>query len=84
MYTTRFFFFSISKAEKISVYCIFVMVCNIHVPQTPSMYITGSLFFEVYEFGRFYGTSVPELPLVVPPIPRGKGWRFKEKCDSSV
>ena len=32
------------------------------------------------------GLSVPELPPSCPgpPIPRGKGWRFKEKGDFSV
>ena len=36
-------------------------------------------FFEVYESGRFYGTSVPALPPVDPQTPKGKGWRLKKK-----
>ena len=47
----------------------------------PLVCILPGPFFEVYEFGRFYGTSVPALPRVAPQSPRGKGWRFKQKGD---
>ena len=87
MYTITIF-----KAKKISVYCMGntfskrykhterhmrqrrLKFSYFHVPLTPSVYITGSLW--VYEFGRFYGTSVPALPRVAPPTPSRKGMAF--------
>ena len=62
--------------------CVCVCVCVfcffLFLPKTDlDTRYNHLLEVHVYESGRFYGTSVPEVPGVAPSTPRGKGWRFK-------